>query len=148
MTSRTTSRTTSERRLLRKLLSYAEDARKKIKYWPRYGAHWTVLSGQLSNIMALALTVNVRGTYGLENWTWDEYYARFRFEVVSTFHMSQDGTVRPVRMASWFHFDPKLDTVKELDRVSAEIKAYADQLLEMQQAYHNHKEHDADAADA
>ena len=136
----------SRRPLTLKLLSYAENAKKAIKHWPRYEGGWGALSVQLSNALSSAVQNNTWDSSTLDNWEWDDYHAHFTFDVTSVFRMPEGDKFRGVRVSSRFHFDPRENLVEELDRVSAEIKAYSDELLKMHQAYH--KEHDEDAADA
>lgn len=137
-----------QRKLTLKLLEYAESAKKNVKHWPHYENSFSVLSAQLSKTLSSAVIDSTWDSSHLENWEWDEFHEHFTFDVFSVFRMPQNGAYRPVRMSSGFHFDPRKDMSTELDRVSAEIKAYSDELLAMKRAYYNKKAHDGDAADA
>ncbi len=126
----------SKRKLTLKLLGYANNAKAKIKNWPRYETGFPALSVQLAHAVASAVLDNAWDASSVVDWSWDEYYEHFTFQVESVFPMGTPNNCRSVRMSSRFHIDPRKDLLEELDRVSSEVKAYSNDLLLMRRAWH------------
>jgi hypothetical protein len=126
----------NKRKLTLKLLEYAADSVAKVKAWPSSRNSISHVSVMLSKVLASAVMDNTWDASSLDDWQYDDFAQTFSFEVHSVFRMGPEISSRPVQIKSRFHFDPKVDLLAELDRVSDEIKQYSDNLLFMQRAYH------------
>jgi hypothetical protein len=127
----------SKRKLTLKQLEFATEAVTKIKKWPAPTGDFEAASGMLEKTLASAVLDNTWDSSSLDEWAWDPYEQRFSFYVHSVFRMGETISSHAVQIKSRFHFDPKGDLLKELDRVSEEIEKYSNNLLLMQRAYHD-----------
>jgi hypothetical protein len=137
-----------KRALTLKLLEFATDSVAKIKEWPTARNSISYASVALSKVLSNAVMDCTWDASSLEDWSYDDHDQVFTFDVLSVFRMGDKISSKPVRMFGRFTFDPKGDLLKELDRVSAEIEKYSNNLLFMQRAYHAAlKAGDAEALD-